>query len=127
MGAPFGKADAEIGGKVYHLVFNFGAMAAIERHPYGCPFQLLAQELAPNEDGSPKADLKISTAALLLYGCFRAKHPNVSFEQAGEMLLDADNAEAAMNGLLSCLADAFPQGESENPRKPAKAGTGTRS
>lgn len=126
MGAPFGKSDAEIDGKTYHLVFNFGAMAAIERHPYGCSFNLLAAELAPNEDGTPKADMKISTAALLLWGCLRAKHSTVSFDQAGEMLL-GDGADAAVQGLLSCLSDAFPQGEKENPRKRAKAGTGTSS
>jgi hypothetical protein len=125
MAAPFGKAEAEIEGKDYNLVFNFGAMAAIERHPYGCSFQNLAAELSPNEDGSPKTDLRISTAALLLWGCLRAKHPHVSFDRAGEMLLGPD-AELATAGLLSCLADAFPD-EKGNPPKRAKAGTGTNS
>lgn len=123
MTAPFGRAEAEIEGKNYTLVFNFGAMAAIERHPYGCSFQSLAAELSPNEDGSPKADLKISTAALLLWGCLRAKHSHVSFDQAGEMLLGPD-ADGAIAGLLACLADAFPE-SNENPPKRAKAGAGT--
>jgi hypothetical protein len=125
--APFGKAQAEIGGKDYTLVFNFGAMAAIEQHPYGGPFQLIAAELAPNEDGSPKTDLKISTAALLLWGCLRAKHSTVSYDAAGEMLLgDADGA--AIAGLLECLGNAFPDVETAaNPPKRAKAGTGTAS
>ena len=125
MAAPFGKAEAEIEGKSYSLVFNFGAMAAIERHPLGCSFQSLAAELAPNEDGSPKTDLRISTAALLLWGCLRAKHPHVSFERAGEILL-GDDAESATAGLLACLADAFPE-STGNPQKRAKAGTGTTS
>lgn len=125
MAAPFGKAEAEIEGKAYSLVFNFGAMAAIERHPLGCSFQSLAAELAPNEDGSPKADLKISTAALLLWGCLRAKHSTVGFERAGEMLMGPDS-EAAVAGLLACLADAFPD-STGNPQKRAKAGTGTTS
>lgn len=127
MASPYGKADAEIGGKDYRLVFDFGAMAAIENHPYGSPFQVLAKELSPNEDGSPKEDMKLSTAALLLWGCFRAKHSAVTFNQAGEMLLGDDN-EAATAALLECLANAFPQGgEEENPRKRAKVGIGTSS
>jgi hypothetical protein len=126
MAAPYGKANVEIGGKDYTLVFNFGAMAAIENHPYGAPFQSLAKELAPNEDGSPKDDMKLSTAALLLWGCFRAKHAHVSFDQSGEMLL-GDDASAAVGGLMECLANAFPDGEVENPPKRAKAGTGTSS
>lgn len=124
--APFGKAQAEIGGKVLNLVFNFGAMAAIEQHPFGRSFQLIAAELAPNEDGSPKADLKISTAALLLWGCLRAKHSTVSYDAAGEMLLGED-ADKAIAGLLECLGNAFPQGEEANPPKRAKAGIGTNS
>lgn len=124
MAAPFGRAEARIEGKDYTLVFNFGAMAAIERHPYGCSFQLLAQELSPNEDGSPKTDLKISTAALLLWGCLRAKHPHVSFDEAGEMLLG--DRDAATAGLMACLSDAFPE-SAANPRKRAKAGAGTNS
>jgi hypothetical protein len=126
MAAPYGKASAEIGGRDYTLVFNFGAMAAIENHPYGAPFQTLATELSPNEDGSPKADVKLSTAALLLWGCLRAKHANISFDQAGEMLL-GDDASNAIGGLMECLSNAFPQGDVENPPKRAKAGTGTSS
>jgi hypothetical protein len=125
MAAPFGRAEAEIEGKNYTLVFNFGAMAAVERHPLGCPFQALAAELSPNEDGSPKTEIRVSTAALLLWGCLRAKHSHVSFEQAGEMLL-GDGAEAATAGLLACLADAFPEAKG-NPPKRAKAGAGTNS
>ena len=127
MAAPFGKAQAEIGGKVYNLVFDFGAMAAIERHPYGCSFQQISLELAPNEDGSPKTDLRISTAALLLWGCLRAKHSAVSFNEAGEMLLGEDG-EAITNAMLECMTSAFPDpGEKANPPKRAKAGTGTNS
>ena len=127
MAAPFGRAEAKVDGKDYHLVFNFGAMAAIERHPYGSSFQSLAAELAPNEDGSPKADLKVSTAALLLWGCLRAKHPHVSFDAAGEMIL-GDDGNAAIAALLECLGDAFPSGDEEkNPPKRAKAGAGTNS
>jgi hypothetical protein len=126
MAAPFGKADAEIEGKVYSLVFNFGAMAAIENHPYGGPFQGIAAELAPNEDGTPKADIKISTAALLLWGCLRAKHSTVTFDQAGAMLL-GENADAAVAGLLECMGNAFPDGDVANPPKRAKAGAGTNS
>lgn len=126
MTAPFGKASAEIGGKDYTLVFNFGAMAAIENHPYGAPFQTFAKEMSPNEDGSPKEDMKLSTAALLLWGCFRAKHPNISFDDAGEMLL-SDDANEAIGALMECLSNAFPSGEVENPRKRAKAGAGASS
>jgi hypothetical protein len=122
--APFGKAQAEIDGKVYTLVFNFGAMAAIEQHPFGRSFQLIAAELAPNEDGSPKTDLKISTAALLLWGCLRAKHSTVSYDSAGEMLL-GEGADAAVAGLLECLGSAFPQDDKANPPKRAKVGAGT--
>jgi hypothetical protein len=125
--APFGKAQAEIGGKDFTLIFNFGAMAAIEQHPYGGPFQTIAAELAPNADGSPKTDLKISTAALLLWGCLRAKHSTVSYDAAGEMLLGDQNG-AAVAGLLECLGNAFPDvEEAANPPKRAKAGTGTAS
>jgi hypothetical protein len=120
--APFGKAEAEIGGKDYILVFNFGAMAAIEQKA-DRSFQSIAAELSPNEDGTPKPDLKISTAALLLWGCFRAKHPNVSFDAAGEMLL-GDEGPKAIEGLLACMANAFPEGDVANPPKRAKAGAG---
>lgn len=119
----FGRADARIGGKDYHLVFNFSAMAAMERHPFGTSFPSLAAEFAPDAEG--KVNLRISSAALMLWGCLRAKHPHVSFDEAGEMLLGPD-AQSVTEALTLCLADAFP-GESANPPKRAKAGTGKNS
>lgn len=123
----YGEAETVIGGRPHKLVFNFGAMAAIENHPYGRSFQLIAQELSPNEDGSPKTDLKVSTAALLLWGCLRAKHSTVSFDDAGAMLL-SDDGQAVTDAMLACLSKAFPAEEPPpNPRKRAKVAVGTNS
>jgi len=120
MANPFyGEAEAEIGGQRYKLVFNFSAIAAIENHPYGCSFQAIARELSPNDDGSPKSDMKMSLAALLLWGCLRTKHSTVSYDDAGNMLLGEDG-ETAVQALLECVSKAFPTNEGGgegNPRK----------
>lgn len=117
MANPFyGEADAEIDGRKLRLVFNFSALAAMETRS-DRSFQAIAKELSPNEDGSPKDNLKISTAALLLWGCLRAKHSSVSFDEAGEMLLGEDGG-AITEALLECLGRAFPDAvESKNPQK----------
>lgn len=88
------------------------------------PFPSIMKAMAPNEDGGPK-DVMLSLVAGVLWGLLRAKHGNVTYDQAGELMLGGDSEEL-FNLVNACFEDAFP-GESENPPKRAKAGTGTNS
>lgn len=125
MGAPYGKAQGEIGGKGYTLVFDFGAMAAMERQ-LQMPFQDIMLTLKPNDDGTPRNPM-LSVVAAVVWGLLRAKHSSVTYNEAGALMM-GDDAQQLIDLMEACLEDAFPkEAGSANPPKRAKAGTGTNS
>jgi len=120
----YGEARVDLDdGRELTLRFDFGALAEAEEAADKGTQEMMA-ELA-------KGGARLKTARAMLYGALRFHHPDLTLEDAGELLLsDSGNISEAMGRAMSEMAErrskANPPTGAEARRKPPP-GIGTRS
>jgi hypothetical protein len=121
----YGEARAQLDdGRELTLRFDFGALVEAEEAA-GVGTEEMMSELA-------KGGARLKTARAMLYGSLRYHHPELTLEDAGDLLLsDSETVSGAMGQAMQEMAD---RRQKQNPSiGAAKAkpkpplGTGTRS
>lgn len=80
-----GEAEATLDGKIYRLVMNNGAWAAVERVLDDSYIDIIADMVRREVAGkSPKN----SVVGALLWGAFRAHHPEISLSECGDLMME---------------------------------------
>lgn len=110
-------------GRELTLRFDFGALVEAEEAA-DLGTEEMMKELA-------KGGARLKTARAMLYGALRYHHPDMSLEDAGDLLLsEGETVSAAMGKAMSEMADRKnkanpPKGAAPVPKPPL--GIGTRS
>jgi hypothetical protein len=113
-----GEASLTVGEAQYTLVFDINGLCEVE--------SLLG--LSINQILGRMESLTVVRA--LVWGGLRAKHPEITLNEAGAMVEAIGGAGAALEAVGRGLAGAMPdpkEGVGSRPRKGAGAGTGRRS
>lgn len=116
-----GEASLTVRGRTYALVFDLNAFAELEGalgEPLERPLhRLLARQVA------------LRDVRALVWAGLRARHPDVSLQEAGDLLAEV-GLRPALSGLVPALIAALPKpeeatGSSRASPPPAAAGTGS--
>lgn len=115
-----GEAGIRVAGRDYVLAFNINAMCEVEYI-----LALSTDQILRSLSLSPPLHI----VRALLWGGLRQHHPEVDLIAAGKLIEEMGGSGLALDGIGKALISAFPEakGDTENPRKGAKAGTGRRS
>jgi len=109
-----GEASFQAGDKTYTLQFSINAFCEIEAEIDK------SIVIVMNEMANP-ATMRIATARVVLWGGLRRHHPNVTIEEAGELIDAAGGLIPVMNTVTEAVNAAFPdaakQVNSSRPRK----------
>jgi len=121
----YGEARAPLDdGRELTLRFDFGALVEAEEAAE-CGTEAMMAELA-------KGGARLKTARAMLYGALRHYHPELTLDDAGELLMsDSSAISAAMGRAMQEMADRRaknpPKGAAPGPVAKSPHGTSTRS
>lgn len=115
-----GEASAVLGdGTSLTLVYDFNALCEVEE----AAGKSISEVLAEISKGSPR----LSTARALVFGGLRARHPEMTLEEVGPLIMS--DGQALTEAMQKALLAAFPNAEGKkagNAPKPRR-GTGSAS
>lgn len=104
----------EADGKSFTLNLSVNAMCQIEEK-MGMGFPRILNDLSQPEN------IKINTVRLIFWGCFIDHHPEVTLEQAGEIMLASGGFAFAIETITTLIADVFPNETLAPDLRPASA------
>lgn len=111
----YASEQVDCGGDKFTLVIDISAIDVFERKA-DIGFLSAFQKLE-------KGDIRIGTMSWLLWALLRAKHSDVSLNDAGAMLFE--HGEAISAAITSVVEAAFPKAEEAKDENPPKRQRGT--
>lgn len=127
------KGEATLKAKDVEYVLRYSSNAIVElENALDRGFTDIALEMTTWAK-NPKA-MRVGTMRAVLWAGLRERHPDITLEQAGDLLLDGGGMFVIAQKVSEALTLAFPQAETKGARPPnrkarrtAKATTGLKS